>query len=90
MGHLHCRYTGWFILILLKNNRPKLQRLNQEITEFSLENQYFRFTFGLFLAIQVVLVIGNLQGITERYYYPIYYHFGVLIGNDILASDAFF
>lgn len=67
-------------LILLKNNRPKLQRLNQEITEFSLENQYFRFTFGLFLAIQVVLAIGNLQGITATILLTIIIIFGVLIG----------
>ncbi len=72
-------FDGLFF-ILLKNKRTELQHLNQEIIEFSLEKQYFIFIFILFIVIEIILAVGNLQGVTATILLTIIIIFGVLIG----------
>lgn len=72
-------FDGLFF-ILLKNKRTELQHLNQEIIEFSLEKQYFIFIFILFIVIEIILVVGNLQGVTATILLTIIIIFCVLIG----------
>lgn len=72
-------FDGLFF-ILLKNKRTELQHLNQEIIEFSLEKQYFIFIFILFIVIEIILAVGNLQGVTATILLTIIIIFCVLIG----------
>lgn len=65
---------------LLKIKRTEVDQINQKITNFALERQFFWFSFGLFLALESILTIGNLQEVTATIQLAIIVIFGILIG----------
>ena len=70
-----------FFMVIL--NKETLVKVKDTVSKFSLEKQTFWFSISLFMAIEVIITIGNIQGITATIQLAIITIFIIFIGMTL-------